>query len=78
MRYVPEHDALTDDKLPMIRRSGGTVVDLVKGTREPSLADIRNSSAHGYLSFPKIRSGPDSRCEGESEHHPMRCLRLST
>jgi hypothetical protein len=48
LRYMPEHDGLTDDKLPMIRRSGGTVVDLVNGTCEPSLADIRNDSAHGY------------------------------
>jgi hypothetical protein len=26
------------------------------------------------LSFPKIPSGADSRNEGESEHHPARCL----
>ena len=25
-----------------------TIIDLVKGTRKPSLADIRNDSAHGY------------------------------
>ncbi len=48
LRYMPEHDGLTDDKLPMIRRCGGTVIELVKGTREPSLAGIRNVSAHGY------------------------------
>jgi len=48
LRYMPEHDGLTDAKVPMIRRSGGTIIDLVKGTRKPSLADIRNDSAHGY------------------------------
>jgi hypothetical protein len=48
LRYMPEHDGLTDDKVPMIRRCGGTVVDLLNGKRVPSLADIRNSLAHGY------------------------------
>jgi hypothetical protein len=48
LRYMPEHDGLTDDKVPMIRRCGGTVVDLLNGKREPSLANIRNESAHGY------------------------------
>jgi hypothetical protein len=48
LRYMPEHDGLTDDKVPVIRRCGGTVVDLLTSKREPSLADIRNDSAHGY------------------------------
>jgi hypothetical protein len=48
LRCMPEHDDLTDDKVPMIRRCGGTVVDLLNGKRKPSLADIRNDSAHGY------------------------------
>jgi hypothetical protein len=30
------------------------------------------------LSFPKIRSGRIRPCEGESDHHPMRCLGSST
>jgi hypothetical protein len=45
---MPEHDGLTDAKVPMIRRCGGTVIDLLTGKREPSFADIRNDSAHGY------------------------------
>ncbi len=48
LRYMPERDGLTDDKVPMIRRCGGTVIDLLTGKREPSLADIRNELAHGY------------------------------
>jgi hypothetical protein len=48
LRYMPEHDGLTDDKVPMIRRCGGTVVDLLTGKRKPTFADIRNDSAHGY------------------------------
>jgi hypothetical protein len=47
LRYLPEYDDLTDDKVPLIQRCGGTVIDLLTGKREPSLADIRNDSAHG-------------------------------
>ncbi|MGM5022144.1 hypothetical protein [Tardiphaga sp. 367_B4_N1_1] len=38
---------LTDDKLPMIQRYGGSVVPLLTGERKPSLAEIGNSFAHG-------------------------------
>ncbi len=48
LRYMPEHDGLTDDKLPMIRRCGGTVVGLLAGKTPQTLADIRNDAAHGY------------------------------
>jgi hypothetical protein len=48
LRYMPEHDGLTDAKVPMIQRCGGSVVDLLTGKRDPSFADIRNDSAHGY------------------------------
>jgi hypothetical protein len=48
LRYMPEHDGLTNAEVPLIRRCGGTIIDLLTGKREPSLADIRNTSAHGY------------------------------
>ena len=48
LRYLPQHDGLTDEKVPMIRRCGGTVVDLLSGTRSPNFAEIRNELAHGY------------------------------
>jgi hypothetical protein len=48
LRYMPEHDGLIDEKVPMIHRCGGTVVDLLNGKRNPDLADIRNELAHGY------------------------------
>lgn len=48
LRYMPEHDGLTDAKVPIIQRCGGSVVGLLTGEREPSFADIRNNSAHGY------------------------------
>jgi hypothetical protein len=40
-------DGLTEDKIPMNRRSGGSVIPLLNGDRKPSLADIRNKQAHG-------------------------------
>jgi hypothetical protein len=40
-------DGLTDDKIPMVKRSGGTAIDFVNGDLKPSLAEIRNKQAHG-------------------------------
>jgi len=40
-------DGLTDDKVPMLQRCGGTIVGLLNGDRVPSLAQIRNRQAHG-------------------------------
>jgi len=47
LRYMVEHDGLTDEKVGLVRRSGGTVKDLLTGDRDPSLANMRNSRAHG-------------------------------
>jgi hypothetical protein len=40
-------DGLTDDKIPMVRRYGGTAIGFVSGDASPSLAEIRNRQAHG-------------------------------
>lgn len=40
-------DGLTDDKIPMVKRSGGSAIGFVNGTAKPSLADLRNKQAHG-------------------------------
>jgi hypothetical protein len=40
-------DGLTDESIPMVRRSGGSAIGFVSGDCKPSLADIRNSQAHG-------------------------------
>jgi len=40
-------DGLKDDKIPVVLRSGGSVIGLLDGTREPSLSEMRNSLAHG-------------------------------
>jgi len=40
-------DGLTDDKIPLVRRCGGSVIPLLNGDRKPSLVEIRNGQAHG-------------------------------
>lgn len=40
-------DGLTDDKIPMVKRSGGTAIGFVNGDIKPSLSEIRNKQAHG-------------------------------
>jgi len=40
-------DELTYDKIPMVKRCGGSAIGFVDGTIKPSLADIRNKQAHG-------------------------------
>ncbi len=47
LKYMVEKDGLTDEKVPMIQRYGGTVVDRLTGNSKPSLAEIQNSLAHG-------------------------------
>jgi hypothetical protein len=40
-------DGLTDAKIPMVCRSGGTAIGFVSGDASPNLAEIRNQQAHG-------------------------------
>ena len=42
-----EGDGLTETNFAMSKRYGGTVIPLLMGTQQPSLAGIRNSFAHG-------------------------------
>lgn len=53
LQYMPK-DGLTDDKIPMVRRSGGTAIGFVTGQTQPSLAERRNLLAHGdpFDAFP--------------------------
>jgi hypothetical protein len=48
LEYMPRHDGLTDQLVPMVRRCGGSVVGLLTGACKPGLAGIRNHLAHGY------------------------------
>jgi len=45
---LAHHDNLSDDKIPMTQRCGGTVIGMLTGDRKPGLAEIRNDLAHGY------------------------------
>jgi hypothetical protein len=53
LQYMPK-DGFTDDKIPMVQRSGGTAIGFVTGQYKPSLAERRNSLAHGdpFDAFP--------------------------
>src|SRR6266446_888044 len=59
-RFTPTSDKGTRGRSGETRGSGGDLVP-------DALGD--------HLSFPKIPSGLDSRCEAESSHHSDRCLR---
>jgi hypothetical protein len=48
LKHMVEHDGLTDEKIPLIRRCGGSVVKRITGEAKPTFAEIRNSLAHGY------------------------------
>ncbi len=54
LAYLPDKDGLTDDKLPMIQRCGGTAIWFLNGKNHPTLAETRNNLAHGY----PFESGP--------------------
>jgi hypothetical protein len=54
LAYLPDKDGLTDDKLPMIQRCGGTAIGFLNGKNRPTLAETRNKLAHGY----PFESGP--------------------
>jgi hypothetical protein len=41
------NDGLTDQKIPMIRRCGGSAIGFVNGDSKPDLAELRNRQAHG-------------------------------
>ena len=48
LAYMVFDDGLTDDKLPIVQRYGGSVIGSLTGETKPSLADRRNDLAHGY------------------------------
>ena len=49
LKYMVEHDGLTEDQVPMNRRCGppSKVIARLTGDVEPSLSNIRNDLAHG-------------------------------
>lgn len=47
LRYMVEQDGLTDAHIPMVARCGGTAVGQLTGETHPTLAERRNTLAHG-------------------------------
>jgi hypothetical protein len=47
LKYMVEVDGLTDAQIPMVVRCGGTAIGQLTGETHPTLAERRNSLAHG-------------------------------
>lgn len=47
LKYMVEVDGLTDAQIPMVTRCGGTAVGQLTGKTRPTLAERRNTLAHG-------------------------------
>lgn len=47
LKYMVDADGLTDAQIPMVARCGGTALGQLTGQTHPTLAERRNSLAHG-------------------------------
>jgi hypothetical protein len=47
LKYMVDADGLTDAQIPMVVRCGGTALGQLTGETSPTLAERRNSLAHG-------------------------------
>lgn len=47
LKYMVDVDGLTDAQIPMVARCGGSALGQLTGETRPSLAERRNSLAHG-------------------------------
>lgn len=47
LKYMVNSDELTDAQIPMVARCGGTAVGQLTGETRPTLAERRNTLAHG-------------------------------
>lgn len=48
LRYMEHNDGLTDAEIPLIQKTGGSVIDRLTGKHQPALNQLRNELAHGY------------------------------
>lgn len=48
LRYMESDDGLTDAKIPLIQKTGGSVIGRLTGKHQPALNQLRNEMAHGY------------------------------
>jgi hypothetical protein len=47
LKYMVDSDGLTDAQIPMVIRCGGTAIGQLTGETRPTLAERRNTLAHG-------------------------------
>lgn len=47
LKYMVDSDGLTDAHIPMVTRCGGTAIGQLTGETRPTLAERRNTLAHG-------------------------------
>ena len=47
LKYMVDSDGLTDAHIPMVMRCGGTAIGQLTGETRPTLAERRNTLAHG-------------------------------
>lgn len=47
LKYMVDSDGLTDGHIPMVMRCGGTAIGQLTGETRPTLAERRNTLAHG-------------------------------
>lgn len=47
LKYMVDSDCLTDAQIPMVMRCGGTAIGQLTGETRPTLAERRNTLAHG-------------------------------
>lgn len=47
LKYIVDSDGLTDAQIPMVMRCGGTAISQLTGETRPTLAERRNTLAHG-------------------------------
>ena len=57
LRHMYQRDGLTDNRLPCVRKYGGSILRLLNDEADPSLADMRNVRAHGNPFGGGYRSG---------------------
>ena len=57
LKFMVTDDGLTDDKLPMIQRYGGSVVPLLTGGRKPGLSQKKNTDT-GRSCIARLQTKP--------------------
>ncbi|TBC25603.1 hypothetical protein ELH33_33040 (plasmid) [Rhizobium ruizarguesonis] len=57
LRHMEKNDGLTDANIPLVQKSGGSVIGRFSGTQQPALNQLRNDLAHGYPFDGLLQSG---------------------